>query len=116
MTHEVDTYVQDKLDPRYHDIVARLRSLFREEAPTATECLTYGSPAWRGARILAVISQSKTHLTFAFERGAEFTDRFGLLDGVGKKTRHVKIRAAGEIDESALRDYIRQAVRLDAEG
>ncbi len=116
MTNEVDTFVQTKLDPRYGDIVARLRSLFAAEAPAATECLTYGSPAWRGTRILAVISQSKTHLTFAFERGAEFTDGHGLLDGVGKKTRHVKLRPGHELDEVALRDYIRQAVRLDAQG
>lgn len=116
MSNEIDAYVESKLDPRYRDIVARLRSLFAEEAPAATECLTYGSPAWRGTRILAVISQSKTHLTFAFERGAEFADPYGLLDGVGKKTRHVKIRTVDEINEPALRDYIGQAVRLDVAG
>ncbi|QKW37238.1 DUF1801 domain-containing protein [Actinomadura sp. NAK00032] len=113
MGSEIDTYAATKLDPKYAEILAALRALMSEEAPDAAECLTYGSPAWRGTKVLAVISQSKTHLTFAFERGAEFEDAHGLLQGVGKKTRHVKIKTLGGIDEQALRDYIGQAVRLD---
>ncbi|GAA4214306.1 DUF1801 domain-containing protein [Microbispora amethystogenes] len=111
---EIDDYVETKLDPKYRELVAALRALMAEEAPEATEGLTYGSPAWRGKKMLAVISQSKTHLTFAFERGAEMTDAHGLLEGVGKKTRHVKIKIVDGINEAALRDYIGQAVRLDA--
>ncbi|MGC9668998.1 DUF1801 domain-containing protein [Planosporangium sp. 12N6] len=110
---EVDAYVETKLDPKYREIVAALRALMADAAATATECLTYGSPAWRGRKILAVISQSKTHLTFAFERGAEFEDPHGLLEGVGKKTRHVKIKTMDGINEAALRDYVAQAVALD---
>ncbi|NEA22294.1 DUF1801 domain-containing protein [Actinomadura bangladeshensis] len=113
MGTEIDTYAATKLDPRYTEILGALRALMAEGAPDAAECLTYGSPAWRGRKVLAVISQSKTHLTFAFERGAEFEDRHGLLAGVGKKTRHVKIKTLEGVDEEALRDYITQAVRLD---
>ncbi|GAA2074120.1 DUF1801 domain-containing protein [Actinomadura alba] len=110
---EIDAYVENKLDLKYREIVAALRALMADNAPDAVEGLTYGSPAWRGNKNLAVISQSKTHLTFAFERGAEFEDAHGLLEGVGKKTRHVKIKTLDGINEAALRDYIAQAVRLD---
>jgi hypothetical protein len=51
--------------------------------------------------------------TFAFSRGADFEDPYGLLEGVGKKTRHVKIKKVAAIDRDALRDYVAQAVRLD---
>ncbi|GIH68583.1 DUF1801 domain-containing protein [Sphaerimonospora thailandensis] len=110
---DVDAYVATKLQPKYQEIVAMLRALMAECAPAAAECLVYGSPAWRAAKILAVISQSKTHLTFAFERGAEFEDAHGLLEGVGKKTRHIKIKTLEAVNEAALRDYIAQAVDLD---
>jgi hypothetical protein len=40
-------------------------------------------------------------------------DDHGLLEGVGKKTRHVKLKKPGAIDQAALRDYIAQAVALD---
>jgi len=33
---------------------------------------------------MAVISPAKTHITLAFSRGAEFEDKYGLLEGVGK--------------------------------
>jgi hypothetical protein len=54
-------------------------------------------------------------LTFAFSRGAELEDRYGLLKGVGKVSKHVKIRRPGDLDETALRYYVRQAVDLDRE-
>lgn len=110
---DVDVYIDTKLDPKHHDTVAALRALMADAAPDAAECLTYGSPAWRGKKILAVISPSKTHLTLAFERGAEFDDPHGLLQGVGKRTRHVKIKPGDDLDETALRGYIAQAVALD---
>ncbi|MGI5171522.1 DUF1801 domain-containing protein [Spirillospora sp. CA-253888] len=114
MTREaVDQYVENKVLPQHRPTVAALRALMAEEAPDAAEVISYGSPAWRTNKILAIISASKTHITFAFERGAEFTDDHGHLQGVGKKTRHVKIKTPEALDAPALRDYIRQAVALD---
>ncbi|QXJ20819.1 DUF1801 domain-containing protein [Actinomadura graeca] len=110
---EIDAYIASELDPGYAGILDVLRTLMVAHAPGAVECLTCGSPAWRGEGILAVVSQSKSHLTFAFERGAEFRDAHGLLEGAGRSTRHIKIRDIDDIDEAALRDYIEQAVALD---
>ncbi|MFB4319873.1 DUF1801 domain-containing protein [Actinomadura sp. 21ATH] len=115
---DFDKAVAAKVPEHYQPIVARLRELMREGAPEAEEVTLYGSPgspAWKGAKGLAVISVSKTHLTFAFDRGAEFTDAHGLLDGAGKKTRHVKIKSLDTMDEEAIRDYIAQAAALDKE-
>jgi hypothetical protein len=111
----IDEYVQTKIQPQHQPIAAALRELMRTYAPAAKEVITYGSPAWRGTKNLAVISVSKTHLTFAFERGAEFTDAHGLLEGVGKRTRHVKLKKLDDVNPDALRDYITQAVALDAQ-
>ncbi|WP_242906145.1 DUF1801 domain-containing protein [Actinomadura terrae] len=112
--NEIDAYIAGQLDPKYAGILDALRTLMAAHAPGAVEGLASGSPAWRGAEVLAVISQSKTHLTLAFERGAEFRDEHGLLEGVGRRTRHVKIKSLDDLDGDALRDYIEQAVRLDA--
>jgi hypothetical protein len=112
-SEEVDQYVETKLPPEHRGIVSALRELMRECAPEASETLRYGSPAWKRDKFLAIISPSKTHITFAFERGAEFHDAHALLQGEGKKTRHVKIKTLDAIDQKALRDYINQAVELD---
>ncbi|GAA4069641.1 DUF1801 domain-containing protein [Actinomadura miaoliensis] len=109
----VDEYVKDRVAPVHLPTVAALRELMKQHAPNAREVIAYGSPAWRGKKNLAIISASKTHITLAFDRGAEFTDAHGLLEGVGKKTRHVKIKKPEDIRPDALRDYINQAVALD---
>ncbi|WP_084464209.1 DUF1801 domain-containing protein [Microtetraspora fusca] len=109
----VDEYVRTRVAPAHRPTVAALRDLMKQHAPEAREVIAYGSPAWRGDRNLAIISASTTHITLAFDRGAEFADAHGLLEGVGKKTRHVKIKKLEDIDPDALRDYITQAVELD---
>ncbi|MFC0506477.1 DUF1801 domain-containing protein [Micromonospora costi] len=112
MARDIDEYV-GRLPADQRDIVAALRDLMRTCAPDAREVISRGSLAWQGDRILAIVSLSKTHVTFAFARGAEFTDDHGLLDGIGKATRHVKIKKADSLPRAALGDYVRQAVLLD---
>ncbi|GGS24356.1 MULTISPECIES: DUF1801 domain-containing protein [Actinokineospora] len=109
----VDEYIETRVAPAHRPTVAILRELMKQHAPDAQEVIAYGSLAWRGAKNLAIVSAAKTHITFAFDRGAEFTDAHGLLDGVGKKTRHVKLKKPDDIDRAALGDYITQAVELD---
>ncbi len=62
---------------------------------------------------LAVISPTKKDITFAFSRGAEFEDKYGLLLGVGKVSEHVKIKNLKDANKGALRYYIKQALELD---
>jgi hypothetical protein len=111
--NEVDDFVQEKVLPEFHDIVAMLRALMRECAPEATEKISYGLPMWIGKSTLAWISPSKQHITYGFTFGAEFEDRYGLLKGAGKNARHVKIRKLANANQEALRYYIKQALERD---
>ena len=110
----VDDFVERRVQPEHHAIVARLRALMAEWAPGAREELTYGILAWRNKRILAVLSPTKKDVTLAFSRGAELIDRHGLLRGVGKVSKHVKIKSVDLMNEDALRDYVNQALELDS--
>lgn len=110
---EVDEFVQTKVLPEFRPIVEMLRQMMREVAPGAREVISYGIPAYKGKRILAVISPTKKDITFAFSRGAEFEDQYGLLRGVGKVSKNVKIKDLGTVDKAALRYYIEQALELD---
>lgn len=108
----VDDFVKHKVLPEHRDIVAMLRKLMRELAPDAREGISYGILAWKGKRMLAVISPTKKDITFAFSRGAEFEDKYGLLRGVGKVSKHVKIKDLKHVNKDALRYYIKQALEL----
>jgi hypothetical protein len=112
--NSVDDFVGRRVAPEHQAIVAALRKMMRECAPTAKEQISYGIPAWKQIRIIAVISPTKKDVTFAFSRGAEFSDKYGLLRGVGKVSRHVKIKTLKDINKTALRYYIKQALKLDA--
>ncbi len=86
----------------------------RDYAPDVQEVISYGIPSYRAKRIIAVISPTKKDITFAFSRGAEFEDKYGLLRGVGKVSKHVKIKNLADLNKDALRYYVKQALELDA--
>ena len=110
----VDEFVKTKVLPEYRDIVSMLRELMHEMAPDAKEVISYGIPAYKRKRILAVISPTKKDITFAFSRGAEFEDKYVLLEGVGKVSKHVKIKNMDTVNKEALKYYIKQALELDS--
>jgi hypothetical protein len=110
---DIDEYVATHLTGAQADIVRDVRALMARHAPAAREVISRGSPAWQGTKVIAIISRSRTHITLAFTRGAEFDDPHGLLDGVGKTTRHVKLKKPSDVEEARLADYVRQAVALD---
>jgi hypothetical protein len=109
----VDEFVESKVLPEFRPVVAVLRELLHEAAPDAREEISYGIPAWRVRRIIAVISPTKKDITLSFSRGAEFEDKYGLLTGKGNVSKIVKIKTIEDINLEALRYYINQALDLE---
>jgi len=109
----VGEFVKTRVLPEFQPVVAMLRELMKECAPEAKEQISYGIPAYKAKRILAVISPTMKDITFAFSRGAAFEDKYGLLRGVGKVGKHVKLKSVADANLEALRDYIRQALEFD---
>jgi hypothetical protein len=109
----VDQFVKTKVRPEFRPIVATIRSLMKESAPDALESISYGIPMYARKKPVAWINPSKTGITFGFREGASFNDRYGLLRGVGKHARHVRMRNMSEVNKPALTYYVKQAVKLD---
>ena len=57
----------------------------------------------------AYTSVHAAHVNLGFYRGAELPDPAGLLQGGGKRMRHVKLMPGNEIDEDALEALIEAA-------
>ena len=110
----VDEFVKIKVLPEYRDIVELIRKYMREMASDAQECVGYGIPVYKRNRIFAVISPSKKGITFSFSRGTEFEDKYALLKGVGKVSKHLKFKSVDEVKKGVLRYYIKQALELDS--
>jgi len=63
----------------------------------------------------AYTSVHAAHVNLGLYRGAELPDPAGLLQGSGKRMRHVKLPAGEEVDEEALEALI-QAAYEDMKG
>jgi hypothetical protein len=59
----------------------------------------------------AYVNAFKAHANVGFFHGAALADPAGLLEGTGKRMRHVKLRPGRELDEDALRCLIVEAYR-----
>lgn len=110
----VDQFVKTRVLPEYRDVVSMIRELVREMVPDIEETMSYGVPVFKRKRIIAVISPTKKGITFAFSRGAEFEDKYGLLEGDGKVSKNERIKSVSSVNKEALRYYIKQALELDS--
>jgi hypothetical protein len=52
------------------------------------------------------VNSFKNHVNVGFFNGASLADSAGLLEGTGKRMRHVKLQPDRQIDTAALRDLI----------
>ena len=55
------------------------------------------------------VNSFKSHVSVGFFNGAALEDPAGLLEGSGKRMRHVKLRPGGELDTAALAALIEVA-------
>jgi len=58
------------------------------------------------------VNSFKNHVNVGFFYGAALEDPAGLLEGSGKRMRHVKLRPGTELNSAALQDLI-DAAYLD---
>ena len=103
--------------PEVRAIAERARALILSVYPDAVEqvdgpdhLIAYG----RGLGMkeqLWYVAPFKAHVNMGFMRGTEQDDPSGLLEGTGKRMRHVKLRPGKELDDDALNDLIEAAYR-----
>ena len=103
--------------PAVQAIALRLRRRVFEAAPGAIEqvdaaakLLGYGfDRTYKGS--VCVIMPLKAAVNLGFARGAELPDPAGLLQGAGKRARHVKVADLQQADAPALGDLLAAAVK-----
>ncbi|HET7467038.1 MAG TPA: DUF1801 domain-containing protein [Candidatus Dormibacteraeota bacterium] len=109
----VDEWVAKNVPAQHRDLVAELRSLLKKNMPGAEEVISYNMPVYRYDKPVAWINAGKSGISVGFRDGTSINDKHRLLKGTGKGARNVHMKNVDEINRSALRDYIKQAVRLD---
>lgn len=82
--------------------------MVNEMVDVSSKIIAYGySPKY--ADLVCAIAPYKSQVNLMFSHGTELSDPQHLLEGTGKKARHVKISCIEVVDNSALRELIKQA-------
>ena len=110
----VDALVKAEADRALRPVVAAVRATMREFAPRVEEFVGYSMPMWRGSGHLAFMSSIKKDVKLGFVAGLKLEDKYKLLRGKGKVTRHLVFKTVDDVKPAVLRYYIRQAVKIDA--
>jgi hypothetical protein len=80
--------------------------------PDVRELLQDGHPtACVGGAAFGYVDAFSAHVNLGFFHGAALDDPAGLLEGAGKRMRHVKVRWGAPVDEAALNALIAAAYR-----
>ncbi len=84
---------------RMRDCGDDVREIFHDGCPVA--CV--------GDAPFAYVNTFKAHAGVGFFYGAGLADPAGLLEGKGKRMRHVKLKAGADVDDDALTGLIAAA-------
>lgn len=98
---DVDAWFQ-AADP-LRDLVRPWFETLRALGPEIRETLHDGAPtACLGEAAFVYVNAFSAHAAVGFFHGADLADPRRLLEGAGKRMRHVKLRWGRPIDEAAL--------------
>ena len=92
--------------PEQREIVRRLRAMVKLNMPEAHEMVYHAALGYSYSQSafdrIVYISQASHHITLGFFFGANLPDPNHLLEGMGTRMRHVKIRSMEEAEDPAL--------------
>ena len=112
MNPQVDEFI-GQLESPVQSLVTQLRALVFEAYPEMKEEFKWSKPSYSKEGLVCYMQTAKSHVNFGFYRGTELADRDELLEGDGKKMRHVRIRKAEDIQGDKLKFLIWDAVDLN---
>ena len=98
------------------DIVRQARQILVAGIPDVVETQDTANLGFGYTRgytgLIFVLSPHKTHVTLGFFDGINLPDPQGLLEGKGKRHRHLKIKTEDELHNPALLTLIQTAIDM----
>ena len=104
-------------EPRVRELALAVRTMVLQEAPGATELIydAYNAVA-TGYTFTGRPSDSRIHIAvyarwvnLGFNRGVELEDPAGLLQGVGRWIRHIRIAEQADLEKPTVRAFVKAA-------
>jgi hypothetical protein len=98
------------------EMLSRIRTLIKEADPAVVEEWKWANPVWSHDGIICTGESYKSVVKMTFLKGASLKDPSGLFNSSlgGGTRRAIDFHEGEKINESALKDLIREAVALNA--
>lgn len=91
-------------------LARELRGIIRKAVPKASETIKWRMPVYEADGLICSIRAADEYVALQFyTSGTRLHDPDQLLDGTGKRMRHVKIRSTHDIRKRLFTAWIRQA-------
>ena len=101
------------------ETLAHIRELIKEADPNITEEWKWrGVPVWSDGGIVCTGESYKTVVKLTFLKGASIKDPEGIFNSslAGNARRAIDLHEGDKISESAFKEIIRAAVKLNSKG
>lgn len=103
------------LEEPLRQIGQALRRLILEADPELKESIKWGNPVYEKEEKVCYLAATKAYVSLGFFNGASLSDPDQLLEGTGKRMRHVKARHVGNIRSRQFTAWVKEAVALNPE-
>ena len=100
------------------DTLSRMRKLIKQADPGIVEEWKWMNPVWSHNGIICTGESYKKVVKLTFAKGASLKDPAGLFNSSldGRVRRAIDIHEGEEVDSSAFKALVRQAVALNSSG
>ncbi len=105
------------------EIAKRLRKLIIDLFPEVVEVpwpkqkiIGYGVGPKKMSEHFCYIGAHREHVNLGFYYGAELSDPEEILEGTGRKLRHIKVREVKEVTQPALRHLVQSSLEERKKG
>jgi hypothetical protein len=114
MNDEVERLLAAR-EPQIAELTRRLCALILQMYPDAMvtvdrDYIGFGSSKGYKGLVFVVGPHSK-HVTLGLSGGVDLPDPAGLMEGIGKVHRHIKIRQTGDLEQPELRELMAAALK-----
>ena len=115
-TDRVEKLLQDirLLGHERFELVQALRALILGLNASVSEEVKYGGLLFSAGKPFCGVFSYAKHVSLEFGEGAQFPDKFKVLEGEGKLRRHIKLSSVDDIPAKHVREYLLLALKMSA--
>lgn len=111
----VDEFLSEMFlaSPDSVDMINSIRKIFLGTHKDLSEDIKYGGVVFNlRDKLIGGVYSYKDHISIEFSNGADLLDSDGVLEGKGKKRRHLKIITEDDIKSKSVQSFADEAVKL----